>query len=94
MSDGKSIYGGVRAGAIRVAKLPDEALRALLSHLGRKQKLGATAGRIGSEAMAEAVIRFMGEAEMPEAGEQKQEASEGTEALTDFVNTQTDAPDA
>lgn len=63
MSDGKSIYGGVKAGAVQVAKLPDDALRALLSHLGRKQTLGATARRIGTEAMATAVIRFMGEAE-------------------------------
>lgn len=92
MIDGADIYGAVKARAIRVAELPDDALRALIGHLGRKQRLGATAQRIGREAMAEAVIRFMGEAE--ETRDRQPRASEGTEALTDFVNTNPDAPDA
>ncbi len=96
MIDGADIYGAVKTRAIRVAELPNDALRALIGHLGRKQRLGAAAQRIGREAMAEAVIRFMGEAETQETRDKKPDASADTEALTDFVEltTNPDAPDA
>lgn len=87
MSDGKSIYGAVKAQAMQVASLPDTELRALMGHLGRKGKVTGTAGRIWGEAIAEATLRFMQAAEKPQA-------SEGTEALTNFIQTDPDAPDA
>jgi hypothetical protein len=89
VSDGKSIYGAVKAQAVQVNDLPRTELRELMGHLARKGKVTGTAGRIWGEALAELAVRFM--AEKPEARDQKPEADEGTAALTDFIKTDPDA---
>jgi hypothetical protein len=89
MIDGRHIYETVKAGMLELSALRDETLRELLGHLGRKGKITGTAGQIWSEALAEAALRFM-RAKKSAAGKR----SEGTEALTDFVNTEPDTPDA
>lgn len=83
MSKGGDIYRTLKQPAATVAGLSDAELRALLGHLGRKGKISGPAGRIWGEALAEAAIRFM----QPKT----HEASEGTEALTDFITPDPDA---
>lgn len=89
--DGKSIYGGVKAGAVRIGQLGDRALVELLGHLGRKGKITGTAGRIWGEAMAEAVVRFMAANRKQKSGDQEQAPAGDTSALAEFINTDPDA---
>ncbi len=66
MISGAEIYSLVKGG-LKVANRSDDELRALLAHLGSKARLGGKARRIGGEAMAEAVIRFMKTEEVTDA---------------------------
>ncbi len=87
--DGKDIYAEVKAGARKIEDLSDRGLRELGGHLARKGKINGRAGAIWSRVLGEGFDRFMRQkqAETPRT-------SEGTEALTDFVTIDPDAPDA
>lgn len=91
MRDGAEIYDLVKRG-MKVANRSDAELRQLLGHLGRKGKITGTAGRIWGEALAEAALRFMKAGKETRA--ERREPAEGTAALTDFVTTFTNSPDA
>lgn len=59
MSEGRKIYQAVKAGEVTIASLCDASLAELIGHVARRGKINGTAGRIGGEAMAVAVMRFM-----------------------------------
>lgn len=88
---GADIYAEVKAGTRTLAETSDKGLADLSCHLARKGKISGTAGRVWGEALAETHVRFV---EKFKGAKAKPEASEGTEALTDFVTTDPDAPEA
>lgn len=59
MITGENIYQTIKSEMLELPDLADDTLRELLGHLGRKGKIGGTAGRVWGEALAEAALRFM-----------------------------------